>query len=1140
MQTLVSWLASDGWFRLVQTLGHSLWQGGIIACLLWLALRRLPARRVEARYAVSLGALAALVLCAVITGTTLETRTQISARLASAKPELPVDSPRIAAQATQGTAGGQATSTTKVLPKTTSLTMSTPATSSADPARDLSTPAWVPWVALGWLAGCGLMTLRFLRQWLGARWLVARCRVVEDAHLLALVARLRDVLGLRQAVRVLCGEHISGPCVFGLITPKLLLPPALLLGVPVEQLEAILAHELAHIRRRDIWVSLAQQIVEIVFFFNPAMWWISRQLRIEREAGCDSLAVVATGKRDDYARALEAWARQQAASALAPAFSDGPHPAGPLERLKRLLLAGYQPPVRLPWPSLCGTALLTALLILGVLQGTRLASTLAAEILTPAQRVEKLAEIKEKYGQPTNIDPTDENGAKVVLKGTVEDESGELIDGSFFVNIESRSGRSSRGKTISGEHGRFRAECPAGMISLHIYREGYAEAWVKPFKLNSGERREDLKVVLHRGYSAQVQVVNDQGAAVPGAVVECYYQAASMHVGQKNKKTGPDGMAVFEHLATNAVQLKVTAAGFEYEEKKLSFLSPEAPLIWKLTPALMTTGTVVDARTGEPVAEAIVRLWKAAGVFEKTEAISSDQRFDGLPVLGVTDDKGEFRLDRLNRAMSYALVVDAAGYSPFILSPVQAGQKPQARLEPQIDLRGRLAGDWGKETWVFMSWTIADPFQENCTHGYSWRAPITRRGEEAFFEFINASRGPITLSVGGIKKELVITQSIDDLVLKASAAKPTDEFADAAWREVRLKLQMPAGCPPVSGPFKYGFWLDATHRGYSSNATLINGEARLRIPVPGGVTIESGALASCWLEPLRQEVPAGTDLFELVVPTVPSGGIFGEVQDSDGSALGGVMVSVVQVAKSPLRQSEGSLGVEVKNSSSPNDGPTQYSAQPLPLGGKYLLVAHKGEAYVASPPVTLTEAQPVRECSFRLAPGVTVAGQVCDAEGKPLPNARVSLELTLTKYSHSFGGSEVGTDREGRFRFERVNPEMPGTYTIDVKPDVKFAPLRAEVDFKRLPLQLTLAKSVSVWGKVLDAAGKPIPFAEVTAHPKAQPGYHKTQADEHGRFQLDGLAQQPYDLCARVPGMPVVTATGGQEKPVILRKQEGY
>ncbi|MGE5612409.1 MAG: M56 family metallopeptidase, partial [Bacillota bacterium] len=151
--------------------------------------------------------------------------------------------------------------------------------------------------------------------------------------------------------------------------PMVLLPIALLAGTPMEVLEAVIAHELAHIRRHDLWVNLLQRVLETLLFYHPAIWWLSGKVREERELCCDELAVKATGRRVEYAAALEQVASGKLAfgdAGLAAAWGTG----------RGMLLARVRHVLGLPltrpawgWPA--GVAALVVLVLAGV--GTHLA-----------------------------------------------------------------------------------------------------------------------------------------------------------------------------------------------------------------------------------------------------------------------------------------------------------------------------------------------------------------------------------------------------------------------------------------------------------------------------------------------------------------------------------------------------------------------------------------------------------------------------------------------------------------------------------------------------------------------------------------------------------------------------------------------
>src|SRR3989442_926572 len=122
--------------------------------------------------------------------------------------------------------------------------------------------------------------------------------------------KLARALGLSLAPRLFALETAGDAAAAGFIRPVVLLPLSWVSGLSAEVLEAVIAHELAHIRRFDLWVNLFQRVVETTLFFHPAVWWLSGRLRREREMCCDELACVATGERLGYAEALEQLARR--------------------------------------------------------------------------------------------------------------------------------------------------------------------------------------------------------------------------------------------------------------------------------------------------------------------------------------------------------------------------------------------------------------------------------------------------------------------------------------------------------------------------------------------------------------------------------------------------------------------------------------------------------------------------------------------------------------------------------------------------------------------------------------------------------------------------------------------------------------
>jgi beta-lactamase regulating signal transducer with metallopeptidase domain len=189
-----------------------------------------------------------------------------------------------------------------------------------------------------WIVGVTVLTLRLLTGWLWVQRLRTRGVTAPDEALRRMASRLAHQLHVGRAVTLLESRMVDVPTVIGFLKPVVLLPAAALAGLSSQQIEAILAHELAHIRRHDYVVNLLQTLVETVLFYHPAVWWLSRRIRIERENCCDDLAVSLCGDPVAYATAL---------ADLEALRSSGPTPerhialaatgGSLLERVRRLL-----------------------------------------------------------------------------------------------------------------------------------------------------------------------------------------------------------------------------------------------------------------------------------------------------------------------------------------------------------------------------------------------------------------------------------------------------------------------------------------------------------------------------------------------------------------------------------------------------------------------------------------------------------------------------------------------------------------------------------------------------------------------------------------------------------------------------------
>ena len=166
--------------------------------------------------------------------------------------------------------------------------------------------AWLVGLVQVWLSGVALLGIHALGGWAWAQRLKRFKTSPVAASLEQAAAALGRRLGIRRAVRVMRSAAAEVPATLGWLKPVVLIPVSAFTALTPDQIELLIAHELAHIRRHDYLVNLAQTAIETVLFYHPAVWWVSGRIRDEREHCCDDLAVAACGNAASYVKALAA------------------------------------------------------------------------------------------------------------------------------------------------------------------------------------------------------------------------------------------------------------------------------------------------------------------------------------------------------------------------------------------------------------------------------------------------------------------------------------------------------------------------------------------------------------------------------------------------------------------------------------------------------------------------------------------------------------------------------------------------------------------------------------------------------------------------------------------------------------------
>jgi beta-lactamase regulating signal transducer with metallopeptidase domain len=358
---LINWISPVTLRLLGFALLHFVWQGTALAALLSLALSMTRASSV--RYALALATLVLMLAAPVVTFFLLRQAASPATTLATASAlpwvssmpvvtqqqvtEQQVAEQPVAQQSTSQYAPAQyAGAQPSSIPQPFAFNSAAPASRfAATIPADFWRSSFVPRVDFlllfveVWFAGVLLLSIRTA----GGVFFIQRMRK-REAHPLSeplheLCLSLQRRLGLRGAIRFCETATLDAPAVIGWMRPVVLLPLAAISGLSRDQLEMVIAHELAHIRRLDSFANLFQIVAETLLFYHPAVWWVSKRVRAEREHCCDDAALAVSGDAVAYARALALMAEWRAAPGLVMAVNRGPLAS----RVARLLGEGRPP-----------------------------------------------------------------------------------------------------------------------------------------------------------------------------------------------------------------------------------------------------------------------------------------------------------------------------------------------------------------------------------------------------------------------------------------------------------------------------------------------------------------------------------------------------------------------------------------------------------------------------------------------------------------------------------------------------------------------------------------------------------------------------------------------------------------------------
>lgn len=1129
---ILQWLASPEWAQIVKALLHTLWLAALIALVLGLALRRVS--NPMARYRCSMAALVSVVAAGLIAWALLARPDQAPAAVAAAISDADISRPVEA---------GELGNPVVVV------------TGGARPVTTQTPLRWTAWLALAWLAGAGLMLVRAGAQVAGAERLRRSCRPLENEHVLALVAKARQSVGLARRLRVVVTDHLTSPAVVGVLVPTLILPLSLVTTLSAEQIRFVLLHELAHIRRGDYLANLFQLFAEALLFFNPAVWWISQQVRREREACCDALAIELSGAPAEYARTLVHVAENILTPTLAAAsaMADRRSHSSLSDRVHRLLVPGYRPALRMTW-----RAMLSALVMGGVLLGlsavgTRMTVAVAAELLSPQERIDRIEKKMAEYGQKPEVPGVnaDRQSERVEIRGRVRMADGSVLPKASGLTIHSFSPRVGGvyGAKLNAD-GSFSQKVPAGQIWVGAEFAGFAPCYVGPLDGTITNRFENVELVVDRGFEVVVRVVDAATQApIAGGNLDAQFWLNGHGIGHRTSPTprlttDAEGRVTLTCCVGVPLTLTLNAAGYEIVEERFEKVRPGQELRLAVRRGAMVSGRVVDKTNGRPVAGATLRMLHERGAMERGYGWENDLR-----ILATTDEQGAFVMRQLNPGTRYWVGVSAPGRESVMLSNVRAGQSNLVvRTGPELIVRGRITGDLSrlKQAGGEMSigTTLVQQIIDESTSSWGSSLKVQVRDGVGHFQFTNRIASTATLSVAGRTFTRFVDAPVDDWLIDLHSPEFTNT---PPKRDVVFRFKHPSGITPKGTVMVTQPENDDPNSltEYCREAEIQNGEVRTKVLVGHRANISPGKTVGYWFKAAfaGYEVTNGSGPMVIDIPVVPAGAIYARTRNADGTPAANLSFGAVELKRSPLL-GKGVPFSDGGDSYSADDVPRRWVSGPLPIGGTYRVIGHRDNALCVSKPITLTDEKPDAEVELQFEAARAIEGRLLDADGRPVCHAEVSGDARIG--TGSYGLKKAQTDDQGAFRFDGATPGA-AKYTVSVGTPGCRSEI-VPVDFSKMPMLIRLRPGLKLSGQVVDVeTGLAVANARLSVSALEGVGnlpMQYTQTDAEGRFEFNTLGDATYYLYVvgaemRKPREPRFKAGQGEALRIEVRVPPG-
>jgi len=1000
MTAWASWFGPALVERIGWSLVHSVWEVAAVAVVAAGVLRLLHRSPAHARYLAACGAMGAMAILPLVTFGLLGISS--SAWLKSSVSRSASDPIPVALRDTQSIGVGDPRNQSPAGEVNGVLGRN----GAARPLGGSPLEPVLPWLVGAWGVGVFGLSVRLLGGWLWIQWLVRRGTQPVARRWVESLARLKDRLRIDRPVHLFESTRLQVPLVVGWLRPVILLPVTALTGLPSDQLEAILAHELAHVGRYDYLVNLVQSVVETLLFYHPAAWWISGRIRAEREHCCDDRAVEICGDRLIYARALATLEEQRSGGwLLAPSARDG----SLLDRVRRLL--GVSSPVERPAGGLAGTLALVTVSFLGlalfVAPGT---STVKADVET-----------------------------RKVITGVVVDSEGSpvaLADLWLSVSVyPPQINAIVLGTARTGDSGQFRIveQVPAvriessGAKRLWGHKTGFQVASVvlADDRHSTGvDPKKPIRLSLSPTVSVSCSILDAEGRSAAGAKVTVSVLRGGGSLPEElaarlAERTDKDGRVTLNIAPPDSIGLvRVTSeqSGIQDIQVGQDFRSGAR---FRLRPAVPIVGRITG---GEP-RFARNRSVNITTDYNEHSLYSVSGRAEVM-----TDDQGRFSIPAVARGRVSAWVVFAED-SLYQAAPVeQPGDVNAKRIEIEIPLKRmtRVRGvvrdkGTGKplegSSIRFGSSEVVGALPVARTNAQGRYEVIAPPGPKSYCYVIEVPKGYLQLARGfevligtsdgqtlpPIELERGVT--LGGVVVDADGKPVASAEVEGKWQKF-----YPANSPDHPG-MSFGSTFTATAKTDAHGQFLLEG-----IHPGANVMLEASAEEARTDRPTQSAAGATTPA-KLVISGANTVALFGRVVDADDRPVSGALVRIRSrplkddghPEPGPIRFAEGEVRTD-------GDGrfrtPRQikrgygYRAEVKPVDETFMpesspWLAIKNETRPFFPKMGLRRLR-------------TVRGRIVDSQGKPVAGASVRQAGDGPAPTHDV------TDSEGRFALPGV------------------------------------------------------------------------------------------------------------------------